>query len=148
MTPEWFAVAACRDMPTGLFYTDRGAGVDEAKAVCASCPVGAECLAYACTPGRLERIGVWGGMSERERRTYRARLRCQQGVGAVVTVAYVKQPDGPATRQMCGSNAGYMTHRRYHESPCRACKDGHTRDTVRRKADRRNERRIDERRAS
>lgn len=126
---EWRSLAACRDMPTALFYTDRGESVDEAKAVCASCDVCAECLADACTPGQVERIGVWGGMSERERRTYRARLRRQQGAAAGAVEA--------RWRQTCGSEAGYMAHRRHNEKPCQGCTEGASKAASRRTADRR-----------
>ncbi|MER5737299.1 WhiB family transcriptional regulator [Streptomyces sp. NPDC002262] len=43
-----------------------GAAQNRAKALCGGCPVRAECLAYALD-GRIEH-GVWGGMTERERR--------------------------------------------------------------------------------
>jgi WhiB family redox-sensing transcriptional regulator len=65
----WLARAACRGMDPELFFPDRGESTEPAKAVCAACPVRAECLDYALTNG--ERFGVWGGASERERRALR-----------------------------------------------------------------------------
>ena len=71
----WAAEAACRDMGPAVFYVERNSDADssgavaEAKAVCAGCPVRAECLAYALTSN--EQHGVWGGTSVRERRKLR-----------------------------------------------------------------------------
>ncbi len=52
------------------FFPARGESVRDAKAVCAGCPVRSECLDFAL---RLKVAhGVWGGLSERERRTFAA----------------------------------------------------------------------------
>ena len=62
---DWTAQAACNHAdPDELFVT--GAAQNRAKAVCMGCPVRAECLADALD-NRVE-FGVWGGMTERERR--------------------------------------------------------------------------------
>ncbi len=62
---DWTAEAACNKAdPDELFVT--GAAQNRAKAVCLGCPVRAECLADALD-NRVE-FGVWGGMTERERR--------------------------------------------------------------------------------
>lgn len=74
--PEWYAFANCLGAAPGLFFTERGqnAEVREAKAVCAGCVVRDECLDYALAVP--EKFGVWGGLSERERRRIRSkRLR-------------------------------------------------------------------------
>jgi WhiB family redox-sensing transcriptional regulator len=64
--PDWRVHAACRDTdPDGLFV--RGAEQHQAKVVCLACPVRTECLAEALDH-RIE-FGVWGGMTERERRS-------------------------------------------------------------------------------
>jgi WhiB family transcriptional regulator, redox-sensing transcriptional regulator len=61
----WTALAACKDSdPDGLFV--QGAAQNRAKLICLSCPVRTECLADALD-NRIE-FGVWGGMTERERR--------------------------------------------------------------------------------
>jgi WhiB family redox-sensing transcriptional regulator len=62
---DWTIVAGCRGMdPDELFV--QGAAQNRAKVVCATCPVRTECLADALD-NRVE-YGVWGGMTERERR--------------------------------------------------------------------------------
>ena len=57
--------AACKDTDPDLLFV-QGAAQHLAKAVCMTCPVRAECLADALD-NRVE-FGVWGGMTERERR--------------------------------------------------------------------------------
>src|SRR4029079_369003 len=62
---DWAAQAACRgQQPDKLFV--RGAEQNKAKQVCGACPVRTECLAEALD-NQIE-WGVWGGMTERERR--------------------------------------------------------------------------------
>lgn len=64
-TGEWSARAACRGSdPDSLFV--QGAAQNRAKAICMGCVVRTECLADALD-NRVE-FGVWGGMTERERR--------------------------------------------------------------------------------
>ena len=62
---DWAPSAACRQaQPDQLFV--RGAEQNKAKQLCAGCPVRTECLAEALD-NQIE-WGVWGGMTERERR--------------------------------------------------------------------------------
>lgn len=62
---DWVSRAACRsEAPDQLFV--RGAEQNKAKQLCAGCPVRTECLAEALD-NQIE-WGVWGGMTERERR--------------------------------------------------------------------------------
>lgn len=68
---DWRADAACRDYERRhVFFPGRGgltqSDVHEARAVCAGCPVKAECLDYALR--HHERLGVWGGTTEKQRR--------------------------------------------------------------------------------
>jgi WhiB family redox-sensing transcriptional regulator len=63
---NWRMAARCRTTDAdGLFVT--GARQREARMFCRSCPVRTECLAHALDE-RIE-FGVWGGMTERERRS-------------------------------------------------------------------------------
>ncbi|WP_449301279.1 WhiB family transcriptional regulator [Pseudonocardia hispaniensis] len=64
-TWNWRAAARCRTQDAeGLFVT--GAGQRDSRRFCFTCPVRTECLAHALDQ-RIE-FGVWGGMTERERR--------------------------------------------------------------------------------
>lgn len=70
-TGDWRAHAACRHEDPELFFPpgrDDAAGeqIAAAKAVCARCPVAEECLAFALK--HRIRDGIWGGLSDQERR--------------------------------------------------------------------------------
>ena len=71
--PGWQRWAACRGADPELFFPQRGEPPKPAKKICASCLVRSDCLAYAMTEP-FERFGIWGGMSERERRKLRRDL--------------------------------------------------------------------------
>lgn len=66
---SWQDYANCRGADADLFFPERGASTRKAKAICAACEVQAECLDFALRVG--EKFGIWGGMSERERRRVR-----------------------------------------------------------------------------
>src|ERR1700745_3338739 len=65
----WQDYANCLGVDPDLFFPERGASTREAKEVCRGCVVREECLEYALSNG--EKFGIWGGMSERERRRIR-----------------------------------------------------------------------------
>lgn len=66
---DWHEFANCLGVDPDLFFPERGASTREAKEVCRGCVVREECLEFALTNG--EKFGIWGGMSERERRRLR-----------------------------------------------------------------------------
>jgi WhiB family redox-sensing transcriptional regulator len=68
----WASKGACKDIADpSMFFPARGENdrVAAAKQVCAGCPVRAECLQWAIDTH--EKYGVWGGLSERQRRDLR-----------------------------------------------------------------------------
>ena len=65
----WQSRANCMGVDPDLFFPERGASTREAKEVCRGCVVRDNCLEYALDSG--EKFGIWGGMSERERRRLR-----------------------------------------------------------------------------
>ena len=72
----WMELGACRDAEPELFFPISSAGparsqVVAAKAVCARCLVREDCLRYALDTAQQH--GVWGGLSEEERRVARRR---------------------------------------------------------------------------
>ena len=69
----WRLDALCAETDPEAFFPEKGGSTREAKRVCASCAVRAECLEYALTSD--ERFGIWGGLSERERRRLRLQRR-------------------------------------------------------------------------
>src|SRR5512138_99613 len=66
---SWQDEANCLGVDPDLFFPERGASTREAKEVCRGCVVRAQCLEYALE--NSEKFGIWGGMSERERRRIR-----------------------------------------------------------------------------
>lgn len=83
--PGWQDLANCLGVDPDLFFPERGASTREAKEVCRGCVVREECLEYALDNG--EKFGIWGGMSERERRRIRrqralARREAEEGPAA------------------------------------------------------------------
>lgn len=100
---SWMRFANCADLHPDLMFPRRGEDALPAKRVCAGCTVRDACLDYALTNG--ERYGIWGGMSERERR------RLRRG-----------QPRMPE----------HGTRRRYHRGcRCEDCREANT-DYIRR----------------
>ena len=80
---RWQEHANCLGVDPDLFFPERGASTREAKAVCRGCEVRVDCLEYALAHG--EKFGIWGGLSERERRRVRrqrARSSAASAVGA------------------------------------------------------------------
>ena len=67
----WQQKALCAQTDPESFFPEKGGSTREAKRVCLTCEVRTECLAYALDND--ERFGIWGGLSERERR--RVKLR-------------------------------------------------------------------------
>lgn len=70
-TQEWRAQAACRNSDVEMFFPATEEAAAPAKAVCAACPVREACLEWALDTRQDE--GVWGGLSESERRRLRRR---------------------------------------------------------------------------
>jgi len=74
----WWSRAACATADPDLFFPISHSGpalrqVMRAKAICASCDIQGECLSYALDAGSIQ--GVWGGMTEQERRRLLRRNR-------------------------------------------------------------------------
>ncbi len=77
-TDGWRLDALCAETDPEAFFPEKGGSTREAKRVCTGCDVRAECLEYALAND--ERFGIWGGLSERERR--RLRLQRQDWLSA------------------------------------------------------------------
>ncbi|SDO32382.1 WhiB family transcriptional regulator, redox-sensing transcriptional regulator [Geodermatophilus sp. DSM 45219] len=68
---SWQERALCAETDPEAFFPEKGGSTREAKKICTGCEVKAECLEYALSND--ERFGIWGGLSERERRRLRRR---------------------------------------------------------------------------
>ena len=73
---SWQDYANCRGADADLFFPERGASTRKAKSICGACEVRGECLDYAIEMG--EKFGIWGGLSERERRRVRRERQVPQ----------------------------------------------------------------------
>jgi WhiB family redox-sensing transcriptional regulator len=76
MSTDWRHAAACRDEDPERFFPVGNSGpallqIAEAKTVCQRCPVVSDCLAWALDSG--QDAGVWGNLSEDERRALKRR---------------------------------------------------------------------------
>ena len=68
---SWHESALCAETDPEAFFPEKGGSTREAKKICTGCEVRAECLEFALAND--ERFGIWGGLSERERRRLRRR---------------------------------------------------------------------------
>ncbi|MDQ1575119.1 MAG: WhiB family transcriptional regulator, redox-sensing transcriptional regulator, partial [Microbacteriaceae bacterium] len=67
----WQSDSLCAQTDPEAFFPEKGGSTRDAKKICATCEVKAQCLEYALAND--ERFGIWGGLSERERRKLRKR---------------------------------------------------------------------------
>jgi WhiB family redox-sensing transcriptional regulator len=63
---DWHGRALCAQTDPEAFFPEKGGSTRDAKKICTGCEVRSECLSYALSND--ERFGIWGGLSERERR--------------------------------------------------------------------------------
>lgn len=110
---EWTEYALCSQTDPELFFPERGNPAYKARAVCAACPVMMQCRSFALNcPEHL--YGVWGGLSEQERRYYRSKRQLP-----------IRPTQNPM--EVCGTEAGAKRHYRRGERPCLACIRGQRR---------------------
>ena len=88
---SWQEYANCLGVDPDLFFPERGASTREAKEVCRGCVVRDECLEYALH--NSEKFGIWGGMSERERR----RIRRQRALERQAALQVIARAEGSAS---------------------------------------------------
>ena len=107
----WFDRASCKGMDPAMFLPERGDSLtlNKAKETCADCPVKWNCLRF----GVGERIGIWGGFSEKQRRA--------------INTAWNRYNNGPLRgpqRQPIrhGTWQGYQQHRARGEDACKPCR--------------------------
>ena len=94
---EWIQSGACRGLHATpviddvgpvphTFFPERGEDERPAKSICKTCPVKSQCLGYALDAG--EKFGIWGGTSERQRRTMRRNRRNGNEPATVLVPAF------------------------------------------------------------
>jgi WhiB family redox-sensing transcriptional regulator len=104
--PDWRDDAACRDADPDLFFPDGGIGstrdqVKTAKLICRGCPVSTTCLSWALSSSQEH--GIWGGLTEDERRRLHRRSRAWTAGRWAVLSAHHLTRTSPAPAPMSGS---------------------------------------------
>jgi WhiB family transcriptional regulator, redox-sensing transcriptional regulator len=120
----WRDQAACKGTDPALFWPESGGNdtKEQAKAVCATCPVQAECREHAVM--FPERFGIWGGTSEDDRLILRKQYRQDNGL-----------PNrGPLVLSPCGTYAAGRRHQAKGEPIDDACREALRVDARRRNA--------------
>jgi WhiB family redox-sensing transcriptional regulator len=98
LAARWRELAACRGADLDLFFPGRGESAVPARQVCAACTVRQPCLDYAITNRIIH--GIWGGLTERERRALQSRwVRASQrdrdeAIAAASAAGYTKASIG------------------------------------------------------
>jgi WhiB family redox-sensing transcriptional regulator len=114
--PDWREFASCAEADPEAFFVEKGGSTRPAKRVCAGCDVRAQCLEFALATD--QRFGVWGGLSERERRRMKRET------------VLASQPTAPGPEKVCGDckQAKPLTEfnkaaegRDGHRNECRDC---------------------------
>lgn len=118
----WREQAKCKGMDPDVFHPDlnKPSEIEAIKAICNACPVQHDCAEHAINDG--EPFGIWGGLTERERRIARRKRGLSDITRrhlhlAVVNTRVVKPP------AECGTSSGYERHRRLREAACDECKE-------------------------
>lgn len=106
-TANWRDQASCKTRPDLNWYPGQGEQFDEQLAVCAGCPVRDDCIAEALAATEYDDLGIWGGMSQRQRTLLR---RGQRN-------AKTRRPVAE-----CGTRSGYMRHRKDGTVICEDCR--------------------------
>ena len=102
---DWMQSALCTQVDSELFFPEKGMSSTKAKKVCNSCPVRTQCAEYAINSPALVH-GVWGGLSEQERRD----IRRTKGIRTVAPIEH-------------GTIGGTKAHYRRGEPACERCKE-------------------------
>ena len=77
---DWRQLGRCAEIGGDVFFPEKGADAKAVKKVCQGCEVRAECLEFALSNGIRE--GIFGGLSERQRRPLLAARHAQNGLAA------------------------------------------------------------------
>lgn len=116
-TGDWRDGGLCQQVDPELFYPEKGGTAEPAKRICSLCDVRLKCLKYALDNN--EEFGVWGGLSEKERRALKQRktrgasaqpIRQRRRAGlADHHTTIVEMLDRDATWAEIGQAIGYST---------------------------------------
>lgn len=126
--PEFFADGLCAQTDPESFFPEKGGSVREAKKVCFACDVRVQCLEWALD--NAEHFGVWGGLSDRERRKLR------NADEPPVPEPTPRKHTGGRPLAPCGTRAAYERHLRRKEPVDDACREANNAANVARRKQR------------
>jgi hypothetical protein len=119
--PGWQRRAACRTEDPESFFPEWDGAARAAQAVCAGCPVRAECLDYAIKRGITH--GIWGGLTEQERRPLAnpdALPMCRNDLHVMTEKNTYTYPNGVKSCRACREAGNQRREPRRHDGkPCR-----------------------------
>lgn len=117
----WREQAKCKGMNPDVFHPDltKPSEIETVKAICNACPVQHQCAEHAIKEG--EPFGIWGGLTERERRIARRRRGLPNLSRRHLHIAVSEFRNGKPPAE-CGTPSGYERHRRARERACDECK--------------------------
>lgn len=120
----WQELALCAETDPEAFFPEKGGSTKDAKRTCLACDVKDQCLKYALDND--ERFGIWGGLSERERRKMKKR-----NLGGTPLPASLRDKiealivEGLSDREVAeGSGIDSRTVGRYRRMYCTSSTDG------------------------
>lgn len=121
---DWRDDAVCRVDPEAMFPDNNEQDIEQARRVCALCPVKRECLIDAIRTGDNE-YGIRGGLKPGERRVIAKELRqreqaARQNNSAPKPVRKKREP------AKCGTRGGYQKHLREKTPICQPCRQANT----------------------
>lgn len=110
--PEWMRRGLCAQTDPESFFPEKGGTTRDAKRVCQSCPVRTDCLDYALE--HQERFGIWGGLSERERRRLTKTIGLPRGTCELSDCELlVPAARGPRSKYCSTEHAQVASQRRF-----------------------------------
>lgn len=112
---DWQRDANCAGQISERWYSEEPDDIAWCKAICAGCNVREECYQHALD--NHISIGIYGGLTYRQRRGRQERERMQRKRDAVD----LSKPQ----RVGCGTDSGYHYHVRRHQAVCDPCRDAH-----------------------
>jgi WhiB family redox-sensing transcriptional regulator len=108
----WAESAACAQVDPDLWFPEQGqaAMTRAAKAICAACPVRAECLGYALRRGEVH--GIWGGLDYTQRRQWQRQHGIPGGGRCWQCGTPLPPPETGHRRRYCSDRCRYRAARR------------------------------------
>ena len=121
---DWRNLAACKGLDPNLFFPTTGESINQAQAVCNTCPVTVECLhaSFDGNYGDVE-LGVWGGEGHRGRRQQRINIRGRRQQRINIRGRTPGKGNNMPKPINHGTDGGYQAHQRQKVPMCEPCRE-------------------------